>query len=321
MPSYIVTGGAGFIGSNVVRALNARGVKDIVIVDHKNHPAKESNLASLEFSQFLDKGVFRQMIREQSISPAELVIHLGACSSTLETNEQYLADNNIAYSKELCQWALANKSRFIYASSAATYGDGSLGYKDDEQLSFDLKPLNPYGWSKLKFDQWLAQEGLFSQVVGIKYFNIYGPGEEHKGEMRSLIRKAYDVVLSKGVIRLFASLRDEIADGEQTRDFISVQDAVRETLYFADQPSIAGLYNCGTGKARSWNSLAYALFAALGREPLIEYVSMPEQYRERYQYHTQADLTRLRSVGFSHEFESIESGVAMYVRQLQTRSL
>ncbi len=316
MPSYIVTGGAGFIGSNTIRALNARGERDIIVVDHKNHPAKDTNLASLQFSQFLDKRAFRQMIRDQSIPPADVVIHLGACSSTLETDEQYLADNNVAYSKELCVWALARKSRFIYASSAATYGDGSLGYKDDEQLSFELKPLNPYGWSKLKFDQWLVSEELFSQVVGIKYFNVYGQGEEHKGEMRSLIRKAFDVVLTKGVIRLFASLRDGIADGEQTRDFISVQDAVHETLYFVDQPSITGLYNCGTGTARSWNSLAHALFAALGKEPRIEYISMPEQYRERYQYHTEADLSRLRSVGFSHEFESIESGVAAYARHL-----
>ena len=310
---FIVTGGAGFIGSNLVKALNRRGCTDLVVVDHLTDDLKRKNLAELHFREYLDKSEFRTRLRSRSVEPVDCVFHLGACSSTTETNEAYLHDNNYLYSRELCEWSYANGARFVYASSAATYGDGSHGYSDDEQRINDLQPLNLYGKSKQAFDVWALTTGALRQVAGLKYFNVYGPGEDHKGEMRSLVNKAYDQVMRDGEITLFRSHKPEYRDGEQTRDFIYVDDAVKQTLFFFDHPNVSGLYNCGTGVARSWLDLASALFAAMGREPRIRFVDIPESIRERYQYHTQSDLSKLRSAGYSESFLSVEEGVRRYV--------
>jgi ADP-L-glycero-D-manno-heptose 6-epimerase len=314
-PSFIVTGGAGFIGYNLVQALNRRGESNIIIVDHLNHPAKERNLSRLKYSAYYDKTEFRKLIRSKSVPRVDGVFHIGACSSTLVTDESYLADNNYQYSVDLCRWAVENGARFIYASSAATYGDGALGYGDVEASTPQLRPLNSYGRSKQMFDLWAIENGLISKIAGLKYFNVYGPGEDHKGPMRSLVNKAYAQIRAEGRMRLFKSHRPDYGDGEQLRDFVYVDDAVAETLFFFDHPEISGLFNCGTGTARTWLDLANALFAAMNQKPTIEFVDMPVEIRANYQYHTQADLTKLRIAGYTAPFVSIEEGVRRYVSE------
>ncbi len=310
---FIVTGGAGFIGCNLVKALNQRGENDIVVVDHLNHPDKLLNLDRVKHRVFFDKTDFRAKLKAGEIEPVDGVFHLGACSSTLETNEDYLTDNNFQYTVDLGEWSLRTGARFVYASSAATYGDGSLGYSDDDSLTPSLRPLNAYGRSKQQFDLWAMKNGLLNKIVGLKYFNVYGPGEDHKGDMRSVVNKAYPQVMTKGVVKLFKSHRPDYRDGEQVRDFIYVEDAVAVTLFFYDHPEINGLFNCGTGQARSWLDLAKSLFAAAGKEPRIEFIDMPESIREKYQYHTEADLGKLRSVGYNAPFMSVEAGIRRYV--------
>ena len=311
--TFIVTGGAGFIGYNLVKALNRRGQSNITIVDNLNHSGKEQNLSRLEFRTYFDKTEFRRLLLSKSIPRVDGVFHIGACSSTLVTDESYLADNNFQYSVDLCRWALENNARFIYASSAATYGDGALGYVDDESSTSRLKPLNAYGRSKQMFDMWAIESGAISKIAGLKYFNVYGPGEDHKGPMRSLVNKAYAQILAEGTMRLFKSHRPEYRDGAQERDFVNVDDAVAETLFFFDHSEISGLFNCGTGTARTWLELAHALFAAMNKPPSIEFVDMPIEIRANYQYHTQADLTKLRKSGYTAPFISIEDGVREYV--------
>ena len=310
----IVTGGAGFIGSNLVAALNARGETDILIVDHLGRDEKWRNLRSLSFADYLDKVEFRARLRSGALAAAQSVFHLGACSSTSEMDSGYLMDNNYAYSRELCLWALAAGARFVYASSGATYGDGGLGYGDDEGTTRRLMPLNIYGYSKQAFDLWALSERLFDRIVGLKYFNVYGPHEDHKGDMRSVVHKAYEQIVAGGEVRLFKSHRPDYADGEQVRDFVFVGDAVAATLHFADPARPGGLYNVGCGTARSWRDLAEAVFRALEREPKIRYIDMPEALRPRYQYHTEARIQKLRAAGFDAAFTSLEEGIRTYVR-------
>jgi len=239
---------------------------------------------------------------------------MGACSSTTERDADYLLRNNYRYTRVLCEWSLANKARFVYASSAATYGDGSQGYSDDDGATPTLRPLNMYGYSKQMFDLWALQLGLFNRIVGLKYFNVYGPYEDHKGDMRSVVHKSYGQIMASGTVKLFKSYKKRYKDGEQKRDFIYVKDAVDVTLYFAERRSPGGLFNCGTGEARSWNDLARATFAAIGKKPKIEYIDMPESLREKYQYFTQDDVTKLRVPGgYSKPFTSLENGVKDYV--------
>ena len=310
---YIVTGGAGFIGRNLVAALNARGHEDILIVDRLGSDQKWKNLLGLSFVDLVDLGEFRDFIADSSIDELETVFHLGACSSTTERDADYLLDNNYRYSQEVCQWCLSSDVRFVYASSAATYGDGSLGYSDDEARIPLYRPLNMYGYSKQLFDHWAAREGLFDRIVGLKYFNVFGPYEDHKGEMRSMVHKAYGQIVSTGRVRLFKSHRPGYGDGEQLRDFVYVKDAVDVTLFFEDYSQVSGLFNCGTGRARSWNDLMNALFAAMGRAPEIEYIDMPESLRDQYQYFTQADGAKLRSAGYDRPFTPLEEAVRDYV--------
>ncbi|MFA7158008.1 MAG: ADP-glyceromanno-heptose 6-epimerase [Kiritimatiellia bacterium] len=314
---YIVTGGAGFIGSNLVEALNKRGEDDILVVDELGQDEKWRNLVGLQYADYWEKDDFRFHLRNDSLGEVDTVFHLGACSSTTERNASFLADNNYRFSCELCDWCLRHKARFVYASSAATYGDGSEGYDDDPEKIGRLKPLNMYGYSKQMFDLWALRHGFFDRIAGIKYFNVYGPREAHKGDMRSMVHKACCQVRETGKIRLFKSDNPDYRDGEQLRDFMYVKDAVAVTLFFAENREANGLFNCGTGQARSWLDLARAVFAAMKVEPQIDFIDMPEALRAKYQYHTQAELSRLRAAGYAEQFTALEAGVRDYIACLQ----
>ena len=315
----IVTGGAGLIGSAVVCRLNQQGRDDIIIVDHLGNGDKWRNLAPLRFRDYFEKDRFLPLLEGASHSPfgsepVEAIIHLGACSSTTERDASYLMANNFDYSKRLASYALKIGARFIYASSAATYGDGSLGFSDDESMLHQLRPLNGYGYSKQLFDLWLQQNGLLGKVAGLKYFNVFGPNEHHKGEMRSVVLKAFEQIRESGGMTLFRSHHPDYADGEQLRDFVYVKDAAAITLSFLERPNANGIFNVGTGTVRSWNNLAQALFAALERQPKIDYVDMPEHIRPRYQYYTCADTTKLGKSGCREEMTPLGDAIADYVR-------
>ncbi|UCH12559.1 MAG: ADP-glyceromanno-heptose 6-epimerase [Candidatus Omnitrophota bacterium] len=314
----VVTGGAGFIGSALVWALNKQGRKDIIVVDEANlSDEKKQNLSHLKLKDYLDKDPFIEKIRRSGLmatKKTEAVIHMGACSDTTETNEQFLMENNYEYTKTLCKYCLNNKVRFIYASSAATYGDGSKGYSDSEQIIDRLKPLNLYGKSKQLFDKWAKDNKLLDKIVGLKYFNVFGPNEYHKGEMRSVVLKAYQQIKATGKMRLFKSYRAEYADGEQKRDFLYIKDAVDMTLFFLDRLEVNGIFNVGSGIGQPWNELANAIFKALGKKPDIEYFDMPEELKERYQYFTQADISKLRNAGYDKSITPLEESVRDYVQ-------
>lgn len=310
----IVTGGAGLIGSNIVRQLNARGETDILVVDHLGGNAlKQRNLQAIQYAAYMERDVFRAAVRVGQIEPPAVFYHLGACSSTTETDEAFLEDNNTVYTREMCEWCLAHGTRFVYASSAATYGDGSQGYSDDERVIPTLKPLNLYGWSKQRFDLWLLAEKLTGRVAGLKYFNVFGPGEDHKGDMRSVVSKSYAVVRDTGRMSLFKSDRPDYADGCQDRDFVYVKDAAAVTVWLGDHPEVNGIFNCGTGHARTWLDLANALFAALGKPPQIDFIEMPAKLRGKYQYHTEAEMAKLRAAGCDVPFRPLEDAVRDYV--------
>jgi ADP-L-glycero-D-manno-heptose 6-epimerase len=310
----IVTGGAGFIGSVLVWELNRRGCAQIAIADFPAGPDKSANLAGLRYSEFIQASELYARLASGSMGKLDCIFHLGACSSTTETNEQYLRENNYEYSCKLAEWALGTGVRFVYASSAATYGDGSAGMDDSDPRQLErLKPLNLYGQSKQWMDLHALGEGWLERIVGLKYFNVLGPNENHKGDMRSLVCKSYADALNTGVIRLFKSYKPEYRDGEQRRDFLYVKDAVAMTLHLAANPAANGIFNIGSGEARTWNDLARAVFAALGREPRIEYIDMPETIRDKYQYFTQADIHKLRAAGYNQSVTSLEEAVRDYV--------
>lgn len=312
----IVTGGAGFIGSNLIAALNARGIVDILVVDDLGTDEKWRNLVGLDYEDYMDRDDFRFAVRNDALRGVDAIFHLGACSATTEKNASYLADNNYRTSRELCEWCVEHDVRFVYASSAATYGDGALGYSDDPELLSQLRPLNMYGYSKHMFDLWALRKGYLDRIAGLKYFNVYGPNEAHKGDMRSVVHKAWGQIRAEGALKLFKSHLPDFRDGEQLRDFVHVSDAVAATLHFFDRRDVSGLYNCGAGRARTWNDLGKAVFAATGLPPRIEYIDMPDALRGKYQYRTEADTTRLRAAGYSEEFTSIEDGIADYIGRL-----
>ncbi len=312
----IVTGGAGFIGSALIAALNKRGIDDILVVDRLGNDQRWKNLVNLRFADYLDKEEFLEMVAEDVVSfSADAVFHLGACSSTTETDVSFLMENNFEYTRQLAQWTTEEGIRFIYASSAATYGDGENGFADDEDKIETLKPLNPYGYSKQLFDLWAKRNGLLGKIVGLKYFNVFGPNEYHKADMRSFALKAFEQINTTGKVRLFKSHRPDYKDGEQKRDFLYVKDAVDMTLFFYDNPDTSGIYNLGAGVARSWNDLAKAVFAAMGKKPNIEYIDMPDSVRNQYQYFTEADITKLRNIGYEKQITSLEESVMDYVTQ------
>ena len=314
MGNYIVvTGAAGFIGRNIVEGLNKRGHTDLILIDNLGTDEKWKNLRGLFYEDILSPATYISKIRANTAPPADAIIHLGACSATTERDADFLLDNNYRYTRDLCEWSLPNAARFVYASSAATYGDGASGYSDDDDATPALKPLNMYGYSKHMFDLWALKHGLFDRIVGLKYFNVFGPYEEHKADMRSLVHKAYGQVLDHGYLELFKSDRSEYADGEQMRDFIYVKDVVDVTLHFALDSKAGGLLNCGTGKARTWNAIATALFKALDIPVDIRYIDMPEVLRGKYQYFTQAEMQKLRQTGYAAPFTELEDAVYDYV--------
>jgi ADP-L-glycero-D-manno-heptose 6-epimerase len=313
----IVTGGAGFIGSAVVNRLNELGRDDILIVDHLGDGDKWKNLAPLKFRDYLEKDAFIALVESASSSlsaEVESIIHLGACSSTTETNVSFLINNNFEYSRKLAIFALERKIRFICASSAATYGDGGKGFSDDEDNLESLMPMNPYGYSKHLFDLWAKRYGILDRIASLKYFNVFGPNEYHKKDMRSLVIKAYEQITATGFVRLFRSHRPDYADGEQRRDFIYVKDAADMTLHFLNNPDANGVFNIGSGIASTWNELAASIFTALGRGENIEYTDMPEAVRDKYQYFTCADISRLRRAGYTAGTIPLATAVNDYVR-------
>ncbi|MCE5187247.1 MAG: ADP-glyceromanno-heptose 6-epimerase [Planctomycetaceae bacterium] len=311
----LVTGGAGFIGSALIAELNARGYDDIFIVDILGTDERWKNLRNLRFADYMESEDFSQMVSDSEIElDVDAIIHMGACSDTTERDCSYLVRNNYEFSKLLAGWALEIGARFIYASSAATYGDGSQGFADDEDQLQDLTPLNMYGYSKHIFDLWCRRQGLLDKFVGLKFFNVFGPNEYHKGEMRSFVLKAYEQIRSSGRVRLFKSHRSDYPDGGQLRDFVYVRDAVAMTLFFLDRPDLAGIYNIGTGRARNWNDLAQAVFRALDKPLNVEYMDMPEVLRGKYQYFTQADISKIRQAGYEAKTIPLEDAVNDYVR-------
>lgn len=316
----VVTGAAGFIGSCIVAKLNELGRRDIILVDHFDGDAdpKHANLNGRKYHAYFDKALFLDEIQSGRFKEkVTCILHMGACSSTTLQDEQYFRENNLQYSCHMVEWAIKIKARFIYASSAATYGEAANNYRDDEATIRACKPLNLYGESKQKFDEWILDHGLQTKVVGLKFFNVFGPNEYHKGDMRSVVAKSYDRVAKEGKIALFKSYNDEYADGEQQRDFIYVKDVVDIVLFFIENEYVNGIFNVGTGLARTWNDLAKALFAAVGKNPDIEYIPMPEVLRGKYQYFTQADINKLRSAGYDKPFTDLESAVKDYAGYLK----
>ncbi len=313
----LVTGGAGFIGSALIWALNQRGVTDILVTDNLGSDEKWRNLVPLEFSDYIEAPVFRSKLAEDGdvFGTFSAAFHLGACSATTEKNASYLIDNNYAFSKELAEWAISRGVRFVYASSAATYGDGGQGMDDRNDELQQLRPLNMYGYSKHLFDLHAQRQGWLGQIVGVKYFNVFGPNEDHKGDMRSLVHKAYQQIQDTGRVQLFKSHKPEYKDGEQKRDFLYVKDAIEMTLHFAERaPSVGGLYNLGSGEANTWITLATAIFDSLGRPPKIEFIDMPELLRGKYQYFTQADISKLRATGYDRPMTPLADAVRDYVQ-------
>jgi ADP-L-glycero-D-manno-heptose 6-epimerase len=312
----LITGGAGFIGSALVWELNRRGCENIVVCDRLSTDEKWKNLVPLRFADYIDGHDLLQAVQH---SPAKLgrfdhVLHLGACSATTERDADYLMRNNYEFTKQLCQWSLANQTRFVYASSAATYGDGAHGMNDQDPDIHKLRPLNMYGYSKHLFDLHAKREGWLPSIVGLKYFNVYGPNEDHKADMRSLVHKACGQILATGKVQLFKSHRPDYQHGEQMRDFLYVKDAIRMTLHLAETSSAGGLFNLGSGKAHTWIELATAIFSALGKAPNIEFIDMPEHLQSKYQYYTCADIAKLRASGFTQDITALTEAVRDYVQ-------
>jgi ADP-L-glycero-D-manno-heptose 6-epimerase len=316
----LVTGGAGFIGSALVWALNQRGVSDIVITDCLSSDEKWKNLVPLKFADYVEAADFRARLAAdpRHFGKFTHVFHLGANSATTEKNAAHLIDNNYAYTKELAAWSLTHDARFVYASSAATYGDGAQGMDDRSDDLARLRPLNMYGYSKHLFDLHAQRQGWLKRIVGVKYFNVFGPNEDHKGDMRSLVNKAFEQITTTGRLKLFKSHRPDFKDGEQKRDFLYVKDAVEMTLHFAEKPGAGGLYNLGSGQANTWLALAHAIFAAMGRAPAIDFIEMPEALRGKYQYFTQADTAKLRETGFTRPMPPRAEAVRDYVQNYLT---
>ncbi|MCC8051378.1 MAG: ADP-glyceromanno-heptose 6-epimerase [Clostridiales bacterium] len=321
--SIVVTGGAGFIGSCMVRTLNDKGIDDIIIVDNIASTDKWMNMRNKKYREYVHKSVFLERLKENVYPDIEAIIHLGACSSTTEKNFDYLWNNNFEYTKTLWKYCGAHDITFLYASSAATYGDGSLGF--DDRMDIDkLSPLNGYGYSKQLFDLWvkrvIANEEIIAEpspahYAGFKFFNVYGPNEYFKGSMASMIFHGYRQIMEHRRIRLFQSCRADYKDGEQLRDFVYVKDVCDVIWYFLDECKTNGLFNIGTGRAQSFRELAEATFYALGQEPQIEYIPMPEQLREKYQYYTQANIEKLRATGYDKTFCDLKSGAEDYVKE------
>ena len=310
---YVVTGGAGFVGSNIVRALNDLGIEDIIIVDNIASTDKWMNIRNKKYIEYVHKSLFLEKL--PTYKGIQGIIHMGAQSSTIEKDFDYLWNNNFEYTKILWEYCAEKKISFIYASSAATYGDGSQGFNDEMDID-GLLPLNGYGYSKQLFDLWVKHQAdrYPAQYVGLKFFNVYGPNEYFKGSMASMVFHGYHQIKDIGKIRLFKSYNPRYQDGGQLRDFVYVEDICSVILWLLKNPSVNGLFNVGTGEARSFQQLAEAVFDAIGLFPDIEYIEMPENLIEKYQYYTKAEIKKLRGVGYDKEFYSLQEGVRKYVQ-------
>ncbi len=317
---YIVTGGAGFIGSNIVWALEQRGYSKIVVVDRMRDGQKWKNIAKRELYDVVHPDDLPEFVEDNKTN-IEAIFHMGAISSTTETDVDKIMDNNFRLSMDLWKWCTSHHVRYIYASSAATYGSGEHGFVDNAEIDAlaPLSPLNPYGWSKQLFDRYVARmlarnDPHPPQWAGLKFFNVYGPNEYHKGSMQSVVSHVFPVATKGEVAKLFQSHHPDYEDGGQLRDFVSVDDCVDVMMWLLDNPSVSGLFNVGTGAARPFKDLARAVYTALGQEPQIEYVPTPEHLRGKYQYYTQADMRKLRAAGYDRLFTSLEDGVRAYVQ-------
>ncbi len=321
MKRILVTGGAGFIGSNIAGYLADNTDYRVVVADEFGSSEKWRNLSKHKIYEIISPGeVFYWL--ESNKAELDAIIHMGAVSSTTETNVDLILETNFTLSRGLWNWASQNKKRFIYASSAATYGSGAAGFKDENSIDSlsKLRPLNAYGWSKHLFDQFVLtatsgpRDKMPAQWVGLKFFNVYGPNEYHKGEQASVIEQIFPHAKYGRPVKLFKSYRADYKDGGQLRDFVYVKDCVKVVTWLLASPQVNGLYNLGTGKARSFADLATATFTAVGKPPAITYIDMPEEIRDKYQYLTEADMTRLREAGFKDEFYTLENGVKDYVQ-------
>ena len=319
-PVILITGGAGFIGSNLVAHFADRA--DVVVCDRLDHDDRWRNIAECDIADLVGADDLGDFLAGNA-GQIDVVVHMGAISSTTERDVDLIMRTNFKLPQELWRWCANNDSRLIYASSAATYGDGAAGFDDDESLTAlaRLRPLNPYGWSKHLFDRWVqrfmaAGHAHPAQWAGLKFFNVYGPNEEHKGGMRSVVRQVAPVAKAGKAVPLFRSHRPDVADGAQRRDFVTVGDCVAVVDWLVGNASVNGLFNVGTGKARTFADLATVVFTALGREPLVEYIDIPTAIRDRYQYFTQAETGKLRRAGYERPFTTLEDGVAGYVRHL-----
>ncbi|MFA6320500.1 MAG: ADP-glyceromanno-heptose 6-epimerase [Candidatus Omnitrophota bacterium] len=317
--TIVVTGGAGFIGSCFLWKLNKEGINDIIVVDNLGTSEKWHNLSGKKISDYIQKEDFLGLLHSGKISGIKTIVHLGACSSTTFTDAAYFVKNNYEYSKALAIWAIDHRVKFIYASSAATYGDGEFGYRDDVETILKLKPLNMYGYSKQLFDLWLLNNrlDLDKEATGVKFFNVFGPNEYHKGDMMSVVCKKFKEVTDHGCIKLFKSYRRDCKDGEQKRDFIYVKDAVDVLFFFLSNPGKTGIFNLGSGVAHSWNELAAAMFSAVNKKPCVKYIEMPETLREKYQYFTRAEMGKLRKSGYEKSFATISESVKDYALYLK----
>lgn len=309
----LVTGAAGLIGSAIVWQLNRRGFRNIIAVDRLGTSPKWENLVPLAIADYWEAEELLERVVGGTLQEVGTIFHLGACSSTTEQNGTYLVRNNFEYTKRLALWAVEHQTRFIYASSAATYGALERGLSEDLPLN-DLRPLNRYGYSKHLFDLYAQANGLLPHIAGVKYFNVFGPNENHKGQMRSLVCKAFDQIRETGKVRLFKSYKPEFPDGGQQRDFLYVKDAADATIHLAEQPAALGLFNLGSGKPHSWLELVSHVFRAMDIEPSVEFIEMPDALREQYQYFTCADLTKLRAAGYHRPWTSLEEAIRDYVQ-------
>lgn len=309
----VVTGGAGFIGSALIWELNRRGYEDILVVDQLGNDERWKNLVGLKYFDYLEADDFLKTWIEGRPSNISSIFHLGACSSTTETDCRYLIENNYRYTMTLAEHALNRNVRFVYASSAATYGDGACGMDDRDLNLSRLRPLNMYGYSKHMVDLAAQRRGWLEHLVGLKYFNIFGPNEYHKGDMRSVIHKGFEQIRDTGRMRLFKSYRPEFAHGCQMRDFCYVKDAVSATVHLATNCQANGLFNVGSGNASTWLELIHLVFEAMGLEPIVEFIEMPESLRSKYQYYTCADTGKLCSTGWVNGFSKLSDGVRDYV--------
>ncbi len=312
--SIIVTGAAGFIGSCLVGALNRAGYENLILVDAFSSLEKKNNLGGKKYSAQVERDIFFDWYAKQD-KDAAFIFHLGARTDTTEFDYSVHQRLNVDYSKKMWELCLDKKIPLIYASSAATYGDGSLGYNDDHAVVSSLQPLNPYGVSKNEFDKWVLQQTAQPHFwAGLKFFNVYGPNEYHKGRMASVIFHSFNQVLQNGRVKLFKSHRPDFRDGEQLRDFVYVKDVIKVCLWQMNNQPQSGLYNLGTGKARSFVDLVTATFRAMDKEPVIDYIDIPEDIRDKYQYFTEAKMDKLQQAGYQENFYSLEDGVDDYVK-------